>query len=78
MHLSEPDHNMAGSGSEIEKGIEATISVFVRTRNSYVLIIGRVTTAKLEPSWAPSPQLVKCGRARSGCEKTRGISKWKS
>ncbi|EJK64107.1 hypothetical protein THAOC_15193 [Thalassiosira oceanica] len=30
------------------------------------------------PHWAPSPQLVKCGRARSGCEKTRGISKWKS
>ncbi|EJK52093.1 hypothetical protein THAOC_28673, partial [Thalassiosira oceanica] len=30
------------------------------------------------PSWAPSPQLVKCGRTRSGCEKTRGISKWKS
>ncbi|EJK69202.1 hypothetical protein THAOC_09570, partial [Thalassiosira oceanica] len=31
-----------------------------------------------DPYWAPSPQLVKCGRARGGCEKTRGISKWKS
>ncbi|EJK71235.1 hypothetical protein THAOC_07346, partial [Thalassiosira oceanica] len=31
-----------------------------------------------DPYWAPSPQLVKCGRTRSGCEKTRGISKWKS
>ncbi|EJK68949.1 hypothetical protein THAOC_09838 [Thalassiosira oceanica] len=29
-------------------------------------------------SWAPSPQLVKGGQTRSGCEKTRGISKWKS
>ncbi|EJK75777.1 hypothetical protein THAOC_02490 [Thalassiosira oceanica] len=27
------------------------------------------------PHWAPSPQLVKCGRARSGCEKTRGFLK---
>ncbi|EJK55063.1 hypothetical protein THAOC_25244, partial [Thalassiosira oceanica] len=26
------------------------------------------------PHWAPSPQLVKCGRARSGCVETRGIS----
>ncbi|EJK57635.1 hypothetical protein THAOC_22299, partial [Thalassiosira oceanica] len=40
--------------------------------------IGAVYPASAKTSWAPSPQLVKCGRARSGCKKTRGISKWKS
>ncbi|EJK53717.1 hypothetical protein THAOC_26784 [Thalassiosira oceanica] len=45
---------------------------------SNAILLPWTPSMSVHPHWAPSPQLVKCGRARSGCEKTCGISKWKS